>query len=291
MQHALGDLAGPKVKPTTGQLLKWVGNKQRFASEIVSRFPTRFGTYYEPFIGSGAVLAALAPKRAVASDTFRPLIEIWEALKTSPKTLVGWYAERWNRSRTGEKVPAYEATKASFNASPNGADLVFLCRACYGGIVRFRQLDGYMSTPCGPHDPIAPESFAERVEEWHKRVQGTVFRVEDFEEAMSRAQSGDLIYCDPPYVESQKILYGAQRFTLKRLYGAIQRCKNRGVRVALSIDGTKRSGARQCQVEAPTGLFVREEFIQCGRSMLKRLQMEGETLEDEEVTDRLLLTF
>lgn len=291
MQQALGDLAGPVSKPTAGQLLKWIGNKQRFAAEIVSRFPAKFGTYFEPFLGSGAVLAALAPKRAFASDTFKPLIEIWEALKSSPTLLSSWYEERWRRARAADKGVVYEQIKASFNASPNGADLLFLSRACYGGVVRFRQADGFMSTPCGPHEPIPPESFAKRVLEWHGRVQGTEFKVADFEQSMESAKAGDLIYCDPPYVESQKILYGAQSFSLRRLYAVIQRCKGRGVYVALSIDGTKRSGAQNCKVEAPQGLFEREEFIECGRSMLKRLKMEGETLEGEEVSDRLLLTF
>src|SRR5579863_4341144 len=60
------------------QLLKWIGNKQRFAHEIVSFFPSDYGTYFEPFLGSAAVLGTLEPKRAVGSDVFQPLIEIWQ---------------------------------------------------------------------------------------------------------------------------------------------------------------------------------------------------------------------
>ena len=40
-------------------LLKWIGNKQRFAAEIVSYMPEDFDNYYEPFLGSGAVMAEL----------------------------------------------------------------------------------------------------------------------------------------------------------------------------------------------------------------------------------------
>src|SRR4051812_18914179 len=75
-----------RVGSFKSQLLKWVGNKQRFAHEIVSYFPARFGTYYEPFLGSGAVLGTLAPGRAVAADVFPPLVEIWQALRDSPET-------------------------------------------------------------------------------------------------------------------------------------------------------------------------------------------------------------
>lgn len=40
-------------------LLKWIGNKQRFAETIISYMPETFNNYYEPFLGSGAVLAEL----------------------------------------------------------------------------------------------------------------------------------------------------------------------------------------------------------------------------------------
>jgi DNA adenine methylase len=113
----------------------------------------------------------------------------------------------------------------------------------------------------------------------------------DYRRAMTSAQRGDLIYCDPPYTHSQAILYGAQRFRLRELLAVIAECKASGVRVALSIDGTKRSGNHVCRLPIPEGLFEREVLINCGRSMLRRLQMGGQTLEGETVADRLLLTY
>lgn len=187
---------GALGKPFRAQLLKWVGNKQKQADAIIAHFPQRFGTYFEPFLGSGGVLGVLSPRRAFASDGFLPLIEIWRSLLNL-----------------------------------------------------------------------------------------------DFAAAMSRATRGDLVYCDPPYRDSQTILYGAQSFSLDRLLDAIARCKSRGARVALSIDGTKFSGRKICDVPVPEGLFMREQFIAVGRSMLKRFQMDGRTLEAHEVSDRLLLTY
>ena len=272
-------------------MLKWIGNKQRFAAEIVSFFPQRFGCYYEPFLGSGAVLATLAPIKAVASDNFHLLIEIWQTLVSDPDLLKVWYAERWQEMAVSGKEEAYERIKARYNARPNGADLLFLCRACYGGVVRFRKADGFMSTPCGVHDPISPVSFNKRVDDWHRRVQHTRIRQADYREVMGEAVAGDLVYCDPPYAFSQTILYGAQAFSLKNLFDTIAGCKNRGVFVALSIDGTKRSGDLFCDLKVPDGLFSREVMVHCGRSMLRRFQLSGQTLETEEVSDRLLLTY
>jgi DNA adenine methylase len=148
-----------------------------------------------------------------------------------------------------------------------------------------------MSTPCGIHDPIAPASFAKRVDEWHERTAGASFLYQEYQEAMNAASKGDLIYCDPPYTFTQSILYGAQSFSLGDLFNAIQQCKRRGAYVALSIDGTKRSGDMECRIDLPKGLFENEVMIHCGRSMLKRFQMNGKTLEGEVVHDRLLLTY
>lgn len=291
MQHTLFQAPGTALAPTT-QLLKWIGNKQRFAREIISYFPVRFGTYFEPFLGSGAVLGALSPQRAIASDCFAPLMEIWQTLQKAPETLKEWYAQRRERFEAVEdKRRVYESIRVSYNACPNGADLVFLCRACYGGVVRFRKIDGHMSTPCGIHAPISAESFARRVDSWHKRTTHVEFQMLDFREAMRKAKSGDFIYCDPPYSHSQTILYGSQGFNLEQLFKEICDCKQRGALVALSIDGKKKSGERVCDLPIPAGLFEREVYVHCGRSMLKRFQMEGETLESEEVADRLLLTY
>lgn len=278
-------------RPFRTQLLKWIGNKQKQADSIISFFPEDYRQYFEPFLGSGGVLGVLAPERALASDAFRPLIEIWQMLHADPVRLKEEYAIRHALIASLGKRAAYERVLAQYNSAPNGADLVFLCRACYGGVVRFRRQDGYMSTPCGAHEPVPPESFARRVDIWNARTRGARFAHLDFRAAMALAGKGDLVYCDPPYVDTQAILYGAQSFKIDHLLEAIEGCRARGARVALSIDGTKFSGRKLCDVPVPSGLFVREEFVPVGRSMLKRFQMDGQSLEEHEVTDRLLLTY
>jgi len=138
---------------------------------------------------------------------------------------------------------------------------------------------------------MPPEAFAERARIWAARTRGVEFVNADFWETMIRTRAGDVCYLDPPYSDSQTIIYGAQAFSLKRLFAAIEDCKRRGVRVALSIDGTKKSGDKKVDLPIPEGLFAREIFVHLGRSMLRRFQMDGQTLESEYVSDRLLLTY
>jgi len=292
VRSLFGEQLGQRFTRPSASLLKWVGNKYRMAEEIASYFPEEFGTVYDVFLGGGAVLATVAPKAGVGSDVFPPLVQIWTTLKSDPEKVKRWYVTRYRKYvNATDRREEYERVKAAYNAKPNGADLLFLCRTCYAGIVRFRKKDGYMSTPIGPHNPIPPEAFANRVDDWHRRLSNCAFLQADFAEVMQRAKPGDVVYCDPPYTHSQAILYGAQGFELRRLCKAIEDCKRRGVYVLLSIDGTKKSGAKDCHLWLPRGLFEREIFINVGRSMLRRLQMTGETLEGEVVADRLLLTY
>lgn len=279
------------VPPFKTQLLKWVGSKQKIAHDILRHFPERFGAYHEPFLGAAGVMAVLAPREGYGSDVFAPLIEIWQALQSDPDLLKAWYTSRWEAFTQGDRTEEYERIRAAYNASPNGADFLFLTRSCYGGVVRFRKSNGHMSTPVGAHPPIPPKAFARRVDLWRARLAGCRFERLDYAEAMARARPGDMVYCDPPYAHSQSILYGAQGFNLAALMDAIAACKARGVFVALSIDGSKKSGLQTCDIPLPPRLFERENMVTLGRSMLRRFQMGGQSCEAEVVRDRLLLTY
>lgn len=158
---------------------------------------------------------------------FKTLIEIWQKLGSDPNGLVEWYSKRRKRIGDETKEEVYKNVLASYNSIPNGADFLFLTRSCYGGIVRFRKSDGYMSTPCGVHTPIPIESFAIRVRDWKTRLKNVSFEHLDYKEAFAQAKNGDLIYCDPPYSHSQGILYGAQDFRLEDLLVEIDKVKSR----------------------------------------------------------------
>lgn len=271
------------------QLLKWIGNKHRFAMQIISNFPEKYNKYIEPFLGTGAVLSALNPHKAIASDTLKPLIGIMKLLQSSPNTLIESYANNWESYQQNAKTH-YQKVLASFNSSPNALDLLFLSRTCYGGVVRFTK-EGKMSTPIGPHKPIPPASFANRVYMWQIRVKNTTFLNLDYRESMDLAEPNDIIYCDPPYIDSQAILYGAQKFKINELFEAIQKSVQKGAKVVLSIDGHKKSGKKVLHIDFPENLFQREYLINNGSSMLRRFQKSGETMDGEDVKDRLLLSW
>lgn len=281
-------------------LLKWIGNKQRFASIIVANMPTTFNNYYEPFLGSGAVLAELLMQddtslyphfnHAYGSDILPFLIDIFRSVKENPNKIIEYYSKEIS-SYYENPAEQYELIRNRFNQDHNAFDFCLLSRTCYSGVIRFRKADGYMSTPKGPHNPIKPSVFANRVALWSNLIQKADFYTESFEKAMAKPQQGDVIYCDPPYTHSQSIIYGAQDFNINVLWNKIAECKDRGAYVMLSINGSRESKKKDISIDIPTGLFDRELTVNCGTSMIDRLQNSGKDMVDEVVHDKLLLTW
>jgi DNA adenine methylase len=276
----------------TPQLIKYIGNKTKFVSQIIKYFPKDYDLYVEPFFGSGAILGALKPHKAIAVDIHKPLIDMWKLVKENPKILLEFYTEKWAEyvKSDDRKKEVYKETVRNYNNNPNPLDFLFISRTCYGGVLRYRKSDGHLSTPVGVHRAIPPKEFAKRITNWNSIVKNVDFICGDFGDVSSQITKDSIVYCDPPYVDSQKILYGAQSFDINRLYRFINEIKNKNGFVALSIDGKKKSGEKNIILDYKETLFEEEVFIELGGSMLKRFQLkESDTLKHR-VQDRLLLT-
>lgn len=281
-------------------LLKWIGNKRKYAELIVSYMPENFNDYYEPFLGSGAVMAELLYsdseklfphlKQAYGSDVLPFLIDIFDLVKNNPDSLTNYYKEEITEyyKNPDEK---YLEIRDRFNKNHNAYDFCLLSRTCYSGVIRFRKADGYMSTPRGPHKPISPDTFKRRVDLWNQLLQKADFTCESYVDTMDKPQAGDIVYCDPPYTHSQSIIYGAQDFDVNVLFQKIAECKARGVKVILSINGMRDSKKKDISVTPPDGLFARKLLVDCGTSMIDRLQNDGKHMNNKEVDDQLLLTW
>lgn len=276
-------------------LLKWIGNKQRFAETIISYMPDHFNCYYEPFLGSGAVMAELLNKTnsnitAYGSDILPFLIELFNMVKADPKKLTEYYRIHIEEYYM-DPEKKYSEIRDRFNIQHNPLDFCLLSRTCYSGVIRFRKCDGYMSTPRGPHIPISPASFEERVTLWHSLLVNASFFNESYTTFMDKPQEDDVVYCDPPYTHSQSIIYGSQDFSIDTLWEKIAECKARGAKVMLSINGTRDDGKKDISITPPEGLFARKVLVNCGTSMIDRLQNSGKEMKNKKVDDQLLLTW
>ena len=57
--------------------VKWAGGKRQIIDKLKMYAPDEFNTYYEPFVGGGALLFELSPKVAVINDYNEELLYVF----------------------------------------------------------------------------------------------------------------------------------------------------------------------------------------------------------------------
>ena len=62
--------------------VKWAGGKRQIIDKLKRFVPDEFNTYYEPFVGGGALLFELSPKKAVINDFNKELINVLKMRKS-----------------------------------------------------------------------------------------------------------------------------------------------------------------------------------------------------------------
>ena len=68
--------------------VKWAGGKSQLLDTLIAKLPVQYGRYYEPFIGGGAFLLGLSPKKAAINDTNSVLINIYRQLKENENEVI-----------------------------------------------------------------------------------------------------------------------------------------------------------------------------------------------------------
>ncbi|MGB7440870.1 MAG: DNA adenine methylase [Coleofasciculaceae cyanobacterium] len=184
--------------------LKWAGGKRQLLPEIKKYVPSKYKTYYEPFLGGGAVFFGLQPKKAVINDSNSELINCYEVIKDSLDELIDelrihkgkheeiyYYALReLDRSRTYTK---------KYNKVQRAARIIYLNKTCFNGLFRVNS-HGQFNVPFGRYkNPnILDEAVLKAVNKYLNSNKISIFN-KDFEQVTVDAQEGDFIYFDPPY--------------------------------------------------------------------------------------------
>lgn len=174
--------------------LKWAGGKRWLVGSKSSTFPSQFGKYYEPFLGSGAVFFHLGPQDAVISDINSELIEAYNAIKDNWKK-VYYYLKKHHKYHC--KNYYYKIRSARYREPfRRAARLIYLNRTCWNGLYRVN-LDGDFNVPIGTKTNVILKSDDFEV------ISNLLRDIDviscDFEDVVDRAEADDLIYLDPPY--------------------------------------------------------------------------------------------
>jgi DNA adenine methylase len=180
--------------------LKWAGGKTSILSHLQKRYPSSVRTYYDPFLGSGAVafdvLARLKPARAVLSDRNPHLIEAFVAVRDHTDAVLELLREH-NRRHCDKHYYAVRAVTPA-TVAERGARLIYLNKTCFNGLYRLNSKGGF-NVPVGRH-----KAWPLIVDEPNLRfvssaLQGVELRAAPFHEVLEPAGPGDFVYLDPPY--------------------------------------------------------------------------------------------
>lgn len=249
---------------TARPFLKWVGGKTSSLPKILPRLPEKIGTYFEPFLGGGAVFFALAAekrfKRAVIGDANEELVETYSSLMVEPDRVITLL------SRHVYDEDHYYRVRASRprSSAARAARMIYLNRTGFNGLYRVNQ-KGAFNVPFGRYtNPTVCD--ADNLRAVHRTLlYSSVLRVVagDFREIVKGARKGDTVYFDPPYVP----LSGTADFTAftkggfdeaahTRLRDCFAALDARGVHVLLSNSDTPLvrklyKGFRISKVKAP----------------------------------------
>jgi site-specific DNA-methyltransferase (adenine-specific) len=254
------DESAGTLSSSVPSLVKWTGSKRSQADSIRKEMPV-FDRYFEPFLGSGAVLFTVAGSPAVGGDIYRPLIDLWSIVQSDPESVIENYRNQWEGLQNA--LPEYYyLVRKRFNSDPNPLDLNFLLRTCVNGIVRFNDKGQFNNSFHLSRPGMHPDRYRSVVLAWHHAVRNVRFLCGDFEQTLSEARSGDFVYLDPPY-QGNKQRYIAD-LDVGRLWKVLDRLNIKGVKWALSFDGKR--GSKDLRSDIPDFLFKRHIFLRSGNS-------------------------
>jgi len=183
--------------------LKWAGGKRQLVDELRKYVPEQYNTYFEPFIGGGALLLELQPTSAVIGDSNAELINCYEIVRDSVNELIEELKK--HKSLNGEKYyyelrnwdrhPNYK----SISAIQRAARIIYLNKTCFNGLYRVNS-QGQFNVPYGKYkNPnIVDSTCLQAISQYLNGINIQIKNC-DFETTIGDTNKDDFIYLDPPY--------------------------------------------------------------------------------------------
>jgi DNA adenine methylase len=238
----------PLIKP----YLKWAGGKRQLLSEIKKYFPGDISscTYYEPFLGAGAVFFDLQPKKAVINDSNTQLILTYTTIKENVEKLISLLKKYKNKN---DEEYFYEmrnldrdiARFSKLTDVEKAARIIFLNKTCFNGLYRVNS-QGLFNVPYGRYkNPAICEEIVLRQISSYLNTNDIAITNNDFEYAVMPADKESFIYFDPPYHSPDKTHFtgyhagGFDEKEQRRLRDVMIKMTNRGVKCLLSNSDTE----------------------------------------------------
>jgi DNA adenine methylase len=237
-----------KYNKLVSPVMKWVGGKRQLLPEIRKHRPKEFATYYEPFLGGGAVLFDIQPKKAVVNDVNEELISLYEVIRDNVEELIEDLQKHVNEEDYFYNIRGLDRDSEAYNSLSKvqkASRIHFLNKTCYNGLFRVN-LSGQFNSPFGKYkNPNITNEVTLRAVSKYLNQAKITFKCGDFEEAIKNIRKGSFVYLDPPYdpvSDSANFTGyakgGFDRTEQVRLKEMCDRLNTRGIKFLLSNSST-----------------------------------------------------
>ena len=186
--------------------VKWAGGKRQIIDKLKMYVPNEFDTYYEPFVGGGALLFELSPKRAVINDSNKELMNVYEVLCDDKKfnkmcRVLNSYEANHSEDFFYD-IRNKDRNKNSFSRLSDytrAARTIYLNKACFNGLYRVNSKNEF-NVPFGKKEKVNTYEGSNLITVSNYLTMNNIKILSvDFEEAVKGAKKGDFVYFDPPY--------------------------------------------------------------------------------------------
>ncbi|AFY47380.1 DNA adenine methylase Dam [Nostoc sp. PCC 7524] len=176
--------------------LKWAGGKSRLIPQYIRYLPKGYQTYYEPFLGGGALFFHLQPIKARLTDINAELITTYRCVRDHVEELICLLQE--HKTQHNRDYYYYIRANPSNNDLEQAARFIYLNKTCYNGLYRVNS-QGKFNVPLGRYkNPnICPEGLLRAAS---VALATSEIKQADFTDILNYATSSDdFVFCDPPY--------------------------------------------------------------------------------------------
>lgn len=185
-------------------VLKWVGGKRQLISDIQKNLPSNYNSYFEPFIGGGALFFHLKKTGCHINDFNEDLVNVYEVVKKQPHKLIASLKEHKNTEEHYYETRALDRNSefSKMSAVDKASRFIFLNRTGFNGLYRVNR-SGQNNVPFGKYEN--PQIVdADNILACSKLLKETIITNGDFENIKGSIKKGDLVYFDPPYIPISK---------------------------------------------------------------------------------------
>ncbi len=191
-------------EPVARPFLKWAGGKGHLLPELLRRVPSDIGTYFEPFLGGGALFFGLRPERAVLNDINPDVVNAFKVVREDLEPLIESLGSHRHSKKYFYKVREFDRQNDYWVRSDvdKASRLIYLNKTCFNGLYRVNSR-GEFNVPFGDYEnpKILDE---ENLRACSAALQGAELRCGTFDTLEEMTKPGDFVYCDPPYAPLSK---------------------------------------------------------------------------------------